>query len=76
MRNVRVRRDVIRVKLAEIRESVGLVRDNLPKSYDEFSRLGLTKDGIYKRMEFAIEDVFDICAIINTDMALGIPGAE
>jgi uncharacterized protein YutE (UPF0331/DUF86 family) len=27
-------------------------------------------------MEFAIEDVFDICAIINTDRALGIPGAD
>jgi uncharacterized protein YutE (UPF0331/DUF86 family) len=27
-------------------------------------------------MEFAIEDVLDICAIINTDLALGIPSAD
>jgi len=32
------------------------------------------KDGICKRIEFAIEDVFDICAIINADLDLGTPG--
>ena len=76
MKPVRVRKDVIRIKIAEIRECVDLVREHLPETYGEFSGLGLIKDGIYKRMEFAIEDVFDICAIINTDSALGIPGAD
>jgi len=76
MKRTPVRKDVIRIKIAEIIECIDLVRDHLPESYDEFSRLGLIKDGIYKRMEFAIEDVFDICAIINTDRALGIPGAD
>ncbi len=27
-------------------------------------------------MEFAIEDVFDICAILNTDLSLGVPGED
>jgi uncharacterized protein YutE (UPF0331/DUF86 family) len=27
-------------------------------------------------MEFAIEDVFDICAILNTDFSLGIPEGD
>jgi len=36
----------------------------------------LIKDGIYKRIEFAIENVFDICAIINTDLELGIPSDD
>jgi len=71
-----IRKDLIRIKIAEIRDCITLVMDNLPGSYEEYSRLGLIKDGIYKRMEFAIEDVLDICAIINTDLALGIPSAD
>lgn len=42
----------------------------------EFRKLGLVRDGIYKRIEFAIEDVFDICAILNTDLGLGVPGED
>lgn len=67
---------MIRIKLAEITESVELVRAHLPTTYDRFAGLGLVKDGIYKRVEYAIENVFDICAIINTDLRLGVPGAD
>ena len=42
----------------------------------EFRKLGLVKDGIYKRIEFTIDDIFDICAILNTDLALGVPGED
>jgi uncharacterized protein YutE (UPF0331/DUF86 family) len=38
--------------------------------------MGLVKDGMYKRIELAIENVFDICAIINADLELGIPSNE
>jgi uncharacterized protein YutE (UPF0331/DUF86 family) len=76
MKKGSIRTDVIRIKIAEIRECVQLVSDNLPEPYEDFAGLGLVKDGIYKRMEFAIEDVLDICAIINTDLALGIPSAD
>jgi len=38
--------------------------------------MGLIKDGIYKRVEFAVENVFDICAIINTDLVLGVPSDD
>lgn len=72
--NVRV--TVIRIKLIEMTESVDLVRENLPDSVDSFAGMGLLKDGIYKRMEYAIENVFDICAILNTDLHLGIPGGN
>jgi len=71
-----IRKDLIRIKIAGIRDCITLVMDNLPGSYKEYSRLGLIKDGIYKRMEFFIEDVLDICAIINTDLALGIPSDD
>ncbi len=71
-----VRSTVIRIKLSEMRESIDLVQQNLPDSADSFSGMGLLKDGIYKRMEYAIENVFDICAILNTDLHLGIPGGD
>lgn len=71
-----LREDIIRIKITEIRECVDLVRKNLPDSLEDFLSLGIIKDGIYKRMEFAIEDVFDICAILNTDFSLGIPEGD
>ena len=50
--------------------------ENLPQSFEEFSKLGLVKDGIYKRMEFAIENIIDITSIINSDLRLGTPESE
>ena len=38
--------------------------------------MGLMKDGIYKRIEYAIENIFDICAILNADLNLGVPGED
>ncbi len=71
-----MRKRIIRTKMKEIEESIRLVEEHLPESFEEFSNLGLVKDGIYKRVEFAIENVFDICAIINADLNLGIPGSD
>lgn len=34
------------------------------------------KDGIYKKLEFIIEDVIDVCNILNSDLSLGIPSDE
>jgi uncharacterized protein YutE (UPF0331/DUF86 family) len=68
-----MRHQIIRSKLSEINESINLVLENLPDTYEEFSNMGLIKDGIYKRVEYALENVFDICSIINSDLKLGIP---
>jgi uncharacterized protein YutE (UPF0331/DUF86 family) len=76
MKKKPVRETTIRIKLQEIVEGVSLVQETLPESAEEFHRLGLVKDGIYKRIEFAIENVFDICAILNADLALGVPGED
>jgi uncharacterized protein YutE (UPF0331/DUF86 family) len=73
-RNLRV--ELIRSKLADIEDSVNLVGENLPSSFEEFSELGLVKDGIYKRMEFVIENIIDICSIINSDLRLSVPESE
>jgi len=76
MKRPPLRKDSIRIKMTEIRECVDLVRKNLPDALEDFLQLGLIKDGIYKRMELAIEDVFDICAILNSDLSLGIPDGD
>ena len=67
---------LIRSKLVDIEESVSLVEANLPQSFEEFSQLGLVKDGIYKRIEFAVENIIDICSIINSDLRLSVPESE
>ncbi len=76
MKGKKLRERIIRIKLREIHEGVSLVKEHLPRTAQEFRNLGLIKDGIYKRIEFAIEDVFDICAILNTDLSLGVPGED
>jgi len=76
MKQKSLRETIIHIKITEIVECVTLVRENLPQSAEDFMFLGLVKDGIYKRIEFAIEDIFDICAIINTDLELGVPGED
>lgn len=68
-----MRSAIIHTKIKEMEESVKIIEDNLPYTLEEFQSLGLVKDGIYKRVEYALENVFDICAIINTDLSLGIP---
>ena len=38
----------------EIQKNLKLIREAMPPSLEEFKGLGLVKDGIYKRLEFAI----------------------
>ena len=76
MKQKKLRERIIRIKVREIIDGVTLVGEHLPGTVQEFRQLGLVKDGIYKRIEFAIEDVFDICAILNTDLALGVPAED
>jgi uncharacterized protein YutE (UPF0331/DUF86 family) len=75
-RNRNLRAELIRAKLVDIEESVNLVSENLPQSFEEFSQLGQVMDGIYKRMEYAIENIIDITSIINSDLRLSVPESE
>jgi len=72
----RLRREQILSKLAEIEESIDLVKENMPEEFEQYKKLGIVKDGIYKRLEFSIENVINICSIINSDLKLGIPAKE
>lgn len=76
MKKHHLRETMIRIKIKEIVEGISLVEEHLPQTAEEFKQLGLVRDGIYKRMEFAIENVFDICAVINADLVLGVPGHD
>ncbi|WP_317137893.1 type VII toxin-antitoxin system HepT family RNase toxin [Methanochimaera problematica] len=55
---------------------MSLVKENFPDNYDDYKKLGIIKDGIYKRLESSIENVTGICSIINSDLRLGIPANE
>jgi uncharacterized protein YutE (UPF0331/DUF86 family) len=64
-------------KLAEAQDSVNLVRENLPNTYEGFlSMKRLERDGIYKNIEFAIQNIQDICAIIAKDEDLQVPNSD
>jgi len=71
-----MRIEIIRSKIEEILESLKLIEEHLPDDVEDFKKLGLIKDGIYKRTEFALQNVLDICAIINTDLKLSLPETE
>jgi uncharacterized protein YutE (UPF0331/DUF86 family)/predicted nucleotidyltransferase len=71
-----IRKDMILIKIKEIEENVKIVENALPKNLAEFLALGLVKDGIYKKIEFVIQNVLDICSIINADLELGLPTEE
>ena len=71
-----MRKKLIENKLTQVIDDVNLVSENLPDNFNEFKVMGLAKDGIYKRLESAIESILDVCAIINSDLGLGMPEAE
>ncbi|KYC49295.1 MAG: hypothetical protein AMQ74_01448 [Candidatus Methanofastidiosum methylothiophilum] len=59
-----MRKEIILSKINEIEESITLIVDNMPDDFEEFENLGLLKDGIYKRIQYIIENILDICAIV------------
>ncbi|NJE07559.1 DUF86 domain-containing protein [Thermococcus sp. M39] len=62
----------IRHKIELIDRSLKIIRENLPTSLEDFLKMGLEKDGIYKQLEFAIQNVLDICNEINSSLELSI----
>jgi uncharacterized protein YutE (UPF0331/DUF86 family) len=73
--NTRIRADKIRFLLSEIDQSLSIITQNLPvtRDYEDFINLGLLKDGLYKRLEYNLQNIFNICAILNRDLKLGVP---
>jgi len=64
-------------KLADSRDSINLVEEKLPNDYRGFYQMSrLERDGIYKNIEFAIQSIIDICAIILKEQDLRIPNSD
>ena len=68
-----MRANIIKTKLKIVEENILLVKENLPEKIEDFTNLGLIKDGSYKRIEASIQEILSICSIINTDLKLGVP---
>ncbi|MBU0907850.1 MAG: DUF86 domain-containing protein [Nanoarchaeota archaeon] len=73
-KSLRVRE--IEKHLSDIADSLEIVENNMPSEFGEFKELGLVKDGLYKKIEFVIESIINICNIINSDLRLGVPDVE
>lgn len=71
-----MRQERIEHKIAQIIDSVNFISDELPNSMKEFSNSIMVKNALYKQIEFAIQNVIDICSIINSDLDLGMPENE
>lgn len=64
-------------KMNDAKDSIELVAKNLPENYQKFSKLKkLERDGIYKNMEFAIQNILDICAILLKEEDLRVPESD
>lgn len=64
-------------KLSEAKDSVKVVDENLPSTYEGFLEMSkLERDGVYKNIEFAIQNILDICAIILKEEDLKVPGSD
>ncbi len=47
-----MRISLIKTKIKEIEESLGMIEEYLPDDFEEFLSLGIIKDGIYKRLGY------------------------
>ena len=63
----------IEQKMREIADSLLVIEEGIPKSEEEFLSAGLVKDGIYKRLEFCIQNIIDIFSMMYSSRRLGVP---
>jgi len=71
-----LRKEIILKKLKEIEEYMELIEDSIPENSEKFQSDQTIKDATYKREEFISQNIIDICAIISSDLNLGVPTSE
>ncbi len=76
MKQRELREEIIRAKIRRIEDSVNFVKNNFPDKFKEFEGDRILHTGIYKEIEFAIQNILDICVVINSDLSLGSPETE
>jgi len=76
MKKRKLRKDRIEEKLTNTVNLIDSISNKIPEDFYSFKKMDLEKDGIYKRIEFAIQNIIDVCFIINSDLRLGMPEEE
>lgn len=71
-----LRKKEIENKLSKTIDLIESVSKIIPKNFDEFKKNDITRDAIYKRIESSIQNLIDVCYIINSDLRLGMPEEE
>jgi len=74
MKTLRI--EIIKSKLTQLETALDFINENTPDDVEEFKSSKLIKNAVYKEVEFAVELLIDICAIINSDLKLGMPEVE
>ncbi len=72
----KLRKSEIKSKEDKIIDSIEFVEKNIPQDFEDFDNSRLLKSAVYKEIEFSIENLIDICNIINSDLRLGVPEEE
>lgn len=65
-----MRKEEVEYKTKLIEKSIQIIRASLPKTQERFSKMGLAKDGIYKQIEFAIQNLLDALNEISSSLGL------
>ncbi|USS41554.1 DUF86 domain-containing protein [Thermococcus aggregans] len=65
-----MKKEDIKYKKKLIEESIQKVRSSMPKTQERFSKMGLAKDGIYKQIEFAIQNLLDALNEISSSLEI------
>jgi uncharacterized protein YutE (UPF0331/DUF86 family) len=71
-----LRKKEIEEKLSKTLELVEAIEEILPKEFGDFKINSIVRDAAYKRIESAIQNIIDICYMINSDLRLGTPEIE
>ena len=66
-----VNKGEIEYKAELIEKSIHTIKSSLPKTQERFLKMGLAKDGIYKQLEFAIQNLLDGLNEISSSLELG-----
>jgi len=70
-----LRKKIIHDKISIIMDSLEFIEKELPTSFNDFNSR-MIRNSIYKETEFMIQNIINICAIINSDLRLGSPETE
>ena len=71
-----LRAEDIRSKIEQILESLNFIEETMPADFKGFKDSKIIRNALYKEVEFALENILDICSIINADLMLGMPEVE